>query len=310
MQADFRFAHLSDPHLPLSPGPRPGLRALTGKRGLGLLSWRQRRSRIHRPEILAALIADVRARATDHVVVTGDLTNIALPDEFDRARQWLETVGSPDGVSLVPGNHDATVPVPRWQGIGQWQPWMSGDLGEGAGEDGFPYVRVRGPVAFIGVSTAVPSLPLLATGRIGEEQATRLQALLSEMRRRDLFRVVLIHHPPLLVDGSRRKGLSDRALVQRVLKTSGAELILHGHHHRTLMSSVGGPDGPIPVIGVASASAVPRRGRHAAQWIEFTVTRPAAGPWHLSATVRGYAAPGFHILGRFAIPYGVHDTPS
>ena len=305
MQADFRFAHLSDPHLPLSPGWPAGAGLLAGKRLLGLLSWRLGRHRIHRPEILAALLSDVAAHAPDHIVVTGDLTNIALPDEFDRARTWLSRVGPPDRVSVVPGNHDATVAVPWATGLGQWQPWLSGDVAV----EGFPFARVRGPVAFIGVSTATPSPPLLATGAVGGEQADRLEAILADLGRRGLFRVVIMHHPPLLVGGSERTALRDRRRVQGVLARVGAELVLHGHHHRDHIGSLPGPAVPVPVIGVSSASAAPVGKAEPARWIHFTVTRPATGGWRVSAEVRGYTPDGFRTDARFTVTTDAHHAP-
>lgn len=303
MQTGFRFAHFSDAHLPLLPGQLGGLWALAGKRTLGLLSWRRKRHAIHRPEILAALLADVAAHAPDHVVVTGDLTNIALPDEFERARAWLEQVGSPDQVSVVPGNHDATVRVPWDIGLGRWQPWMTGD----APAEGFPFVRVRGPVAFVGVSTAVPTLPLLATGTVGAAQAARLEAVLADLGRRGLFRVVLMHHAPILVGRSPRKALTDRRHVQDVLARGGAELVLHGHHHSNQIGSLPGRGAAIPVIGVASASAAPIGRGQAAHWNQFTVGQ-RDGAWRLSALARGYTADGFRTEMRYAVTYERHDA--
>jgi len=309
MQAGFRFAHLSDPHLPLPSGQLGGLRVLAGKRSLGLLSWRRKRHAIHRPEILSALLADVAEHAPDHVVVTGDLTNIALPDEFERAREWLERVGPPDRVSVVPGNHDATVLLPWDAGLGRWQPWMTGDEpANGIPADGFPFIRVRGPVAFVGLSTAVPTPPLLATGTVGAAQAARLETALAELGRRGLFRVVLMHHAPILIGRSERKALTDRHRVQDVLARAGAELVLHGHHHCDQIGSVPGRGAAIPVIGVASASAAPVGRAQPARWNQFTVERREDGAWRLSALVRGYAPDGFRVEARYAVTYGCHDA--
>ena len=76
----FTLAHFSDPHI--GPLPPARLSELVSKRFLGWLSWQHRRRRVHRREILDALASDLLAQAPDHVVVTGDLTNIALPAYF------------------------------------------------------------------------------------------------------------------------------------------------------------------------------------------------------------------------------------
>ena len=66
------------------------------------------------------------------------------------------------------------------------------------GPDDFPYLRRRGPLAIIGVSTAAPMPPQCA-GRPHRqaEQMERLAALLARTRQDGCCRVVLIHHPPL-----------------------------------------------------------------------------------------------------------------
>ena len=57
--AAFTLAHLSDPHL--APLPAPSLRELIGKRATGYLHWTRTRHKIHRREVLDALVADLRA---------------------------------------------------------------------------------------------------------------------------------------------------------------------------------------------------------------------------------------------------------
>ncbi|MGZ3311328.1 MAG: metallophosphoesterase family protein, partial [Xanthobacteraceae bacterium] len=103
----FVLAHLSDPHL--GPLPAPRWRELLGKRATGLINWRRKRHRIHRGDVLARIVADIKGQAPDHVAVTGDLVNISLPGEYPPARDWLAKLGPPHDVTLVPGNHDIYV---------------------------------------------------------------------------------------------------------------------------------------------------------------------------------------------------------
>src|SRR5271167_156697 len=105
--AAFTLAHLSDPHLP--PLPEPKLSELLGKRALGYLNWTRNRHLYHRRDVLDALVSDLQAQQPDHIAVTGDLVNLALEAEFAPARAWLEGVGAPDRVTVIPGNHDAYV---------------------------------------------------------------------------------------------------------------------------------------------------------------------------------------------------------
>ena len=103
----FVLAHLSDPHL--GPLPAPRLRELLGKRATGFINWRRKRHLIHRGDVLARIVADLKAQAPDHIAVSGDLVNISLPGEYLPALTWLSSLGPPDDVTLVPGNHDVYI---------------------------------------------------------------------------------------------------------------------------------------------------------------------------------------------------------
>jgi 3',5'-cyclic AMP phosphodiesterase CpdA len=250
------FAQLSDPHLSCPAPVRAG--DLLGKRALSYLSWRLVRRRRHRPEVLAALVQDLRTARPDHVVVTGDLTHLGLPHEFEQARRWLDALGPATALSIVPGNHDAFARSAWEQTLGRWAPFFSSDpddRGEAGAASAFPSVRVRGPAVFVGLSTARPSAPLLAVGEVGRPQLDALARVLADARRRGLVRVVLLHHPPLAGSTGWRKRLVDGARLRAVLETEGVELVLHGHTHRASVDSLATSTGSAAVVGVSSASA-------------------------------------------------------
>jgi 3',5'-cyclic AMP phosphodiesterase CpdA len=277
----FTLAHLSDPHIP--PLPTPQLRELLGKRVLGYLNWIRNRHTIHRRDVLDALVADMLAQRPDHIAVTGDLVNLALRAEFAPARAWLERVGPPDRVSLVPGNHDAYVAATSDLAAEAWGDYMRGDSATDA--VGFPYLRRRGPLALIGVSTAVPTAPFMATGLLGPAQIAALDRMLAGVADGLLFRVLLIHHP--LGSKHRHKRLTDSAELQSVLERHGVELVLHGHDHVHSTIWVEGPHGKIPVVGVPSASSIAHGHKPAAAYNLFAITRDGKG-WRCGQTVRGF----------------------
>jgi len=252
----FTLAHLSDPHL--GPLPRAGAHHFLGKRLLGLLNWYSRRG-VHRPEALDAILADLRDRAFHHIAVTGDLVNLALPAEFEHALVWLRSLGPPEDVSVVPGNHDAYVPLWRAAGVRMWSEYMvsniSGDAFLPPGEAPFPFVRVFGRIALIGASTARPTAPFVAAGRLGQAQIRRIDHVLAATGAAKLARVLLIHHPPLPGMSDWRRGLHDAGALRDVLAVRGAELVLHGHQHRFTLNWAHGPQARIPVVGAPSASA-------------------------------------------------------
>jgi len=277
--AAFKLAHLSDPHLP--PLPKARLAELAGKRALGYLNWTRNRRKYYRREVLDALVADMQTQTPDHIAVTGDLVNLALEAEFAPAQAWLKSVGEPHGVTAIPGNHDAYVRRTRHRFVESFGDYLRGD---DASADAFPFLRRRGPVALIGLSSAVPTPPLMATGTLGRRQREALERVLVTLAGEDAFRVLLVHHP--LRSDSRPKRLTDSKPLLALLKKHGVDLVLHGHDHVHSTMWFEGPDGKIPSIGVPAASAL-ARGRHpAAAYNLYEIERDGNG-WRCEQISRG-----------------------
>lgn len=284
----FTVAHLSDPHLPM---PTARLPQLLNKRATGYYNWWRHRAHVHVPEALAAIVADIKAQRPDHIALTGDLVNVALPQEFHRAADWLEAFDTPDRITVIPGNHDAYVPMPWRDGMGRWGAYMaSDDQPPAPGPEIFPTRRRRGDVVFIGLSSGVPKPPLLATGDLGAAQIAAAEKLLAEAGRERLCRIVLIHHPPL-TDQSRFKHLTDAEAFQAMIRRVGCEAVLHGHNHRSEMARIAGPAGPVPVLGVTSASAAPDSKYGRARYHLIRISREGDG-WQLKVELRALAADG------------------
>ncbi len=282
------LAQFSDVHL--GPLPKVSVADLASKRLLGYLNWQRNRVRAHADPVLAALTADMHAVGPDQIVVTGDLVNLGLPAEYRAARAWLSLLGAPHDVTVVPGNHDAYVASGVVHYTDQWRDFSSGDGYTGA-QSGFPFLRRRGPLALIGVSSAVPTGPFMATGRVGAAQMTALAPLLAEAKRAGLFRIVLIHHPVAERSAPRVRRLVDAARLRTVIAEHGAELVLHGHNHRTSLMSVAGPDGPVPVIGATATSLRPRPHHAGGAYNLFTIDG-APGAWTLTLRERAATRSG------------------
>ena len=277
----FTLAHISDPHLP--PLPAPQLADLVGKRALGYLNWTRNRRKYQKRDVLDSLVSDMQAQGPDHIAVTGDLVNLALEAEFAQATAWLETVGTPDRVTVIPGNHDAYVRATQHRFAQAWASYLSGDQAQNRGA-GFPFLRRRGAMVLIGVSSAVPTPPLMATGWLGRSQLAALERMLSQLAAGQAFRVLLIHHP--LRSGSRIKRLTDAPELLALLKLHGVEMVLHGHDHVHSTIWIDGPNGVIPVVGVPSASALAHGRYPAAAYNLFSVLHDGAA-WRCEQTVRG-----------------------
>jgi 3',5'-cyclic AMP phosphodiesterase CpdA len=98
-------------------------------------------------------------------------------------------------------------------------------------KNGFPFPQQRGPAAIIGVNSAVATGPFMASGVFSRRQAKGLAKALDIARDKGLFRVILIHHPPVRHAATAQKRLYGIRLFQSVIREHGAELVLHGHTH-------------------------------------------------------------------------------
>ena len=239
---------------------------------------------------------NLQAEHPDHIAVTGDLTHLGLPQEFRDASSWLTRLGAPERITVVPGNHDAYVREPWQKTFAQWSAYMRGDnAGEGtAAEDAFPSLRIRRHAALIGLSSAQPSAPFLATGRLGDEQLQRLDRILEQTADAGLFRIVILHHPPAAHTVRWRKSLRDGAALRDILKRHEVELVLHGHAHFSAAAYLDPRLGRNLAIGVPSASAIGKKVDRHATYHVYRIARGDHG-WRLRVSVRAFSP----ALGRF-----------
>lgn len=255
-----RVAHISDLHV-LSPHGFEWRRALFNKRLTGYANLLRHRGRVYRRELLVAVLAAAVERA-DHLVVTGDITNLSLEREFDEARAFLDGVARTVEVTVVPGNHDLYLPhihddrrFPHHFGtfLRSDLPALALDLPAGP----FPCVKLRGHVAIIALSSAVPRPPFVASGRVGEPQLAALARALAHPEVARRTPVVLLHHPPV-DDRPRlsrlRDGLVDAERLRAVLSPLARGLVLHGHLHVRAHLRLRTAGGVLDVVGATGAA--------------------------------------------------------
>jgi len=262
------------------------------------VNWHRGRKYVHRREILDLITSDIVEQKPDHIAVTGDLVNLGLPEEFLRAAEWLRQLGPPSRVTAIPGNHDAYVRLHPKAGTHHWRPYMKSNA---AGEklfltppERFPFVRRFGDVALIALSSAIPTMPFIAAGKVGSPQREFLAAALSDLARQDLFRVVLIHHPPLRSQAGWHRGLRDAGKVTKILRDHGAELVLHGHNHVQTVHELETATGPAFVVGVPSASEAVEGRIPAARWNDYAIARKGDG-WRVEMVGRSVGADPAHV---------------
>lgn len=255
-----RVAHVSDLHV-LSPFGAEWRRAVFNKRITGYANVLLRRGRVFRPHYLEKVLEHA-ARVADHVVVTGDITNLALESEYAEARRLFERVAKSTEVTVAPGNHDIYLPeVGRERHFEHhFGAFLRSDLPElavpvPAGH--FPCVKLRGPVALIALSSAVPRPPFVASGMLGRNQREALRRTLEhpEVKRRTPW--ILVHHDPL--DGplsldQLMSGFVDAQALRTELTELQRGAVLFGHLHVRSKRRFHTAAGAIEILGASGGS--------------------------------------------------------
>jgi 3',5'-cyclic AMP phosphodiesterase CpdA len=257
-----RIAHLSDLHI-LALDDVPARRFLN-KRATGWVNLRLKRGSVHRKAYVEAIAREIARSRFDHVVITGDLTNLSLESEFRLARAVIERdLGlSPEGVTIVPGNHDVyTRGAMRSRRFEHYfASWLESDLPDLAVDAGgarFPIVKLRGPAAVVALTSAVPRLPFVAAGELGRAQVEGLARVLDHPEVRRRTPVLVLHHPPTH-PWSRLKahleGLRDAAAFLSAIGGLSHGLVVHGHLHRRIQRRIRTAAGELRQVGATSAS--------------------------------------------------------
>ena len=291
----FRLAHISDIHL----GPLPALTLLelASKRITGFVNWHRNRRRHLFANTLEILMEDIERRDPDHLAITGDLVNLASSLEIGTIAKWLEDAGKPENISIVPGNHDAYVRGAYDKATKAWYSYMRGDHGPDEWDEDdhvFPYLRVRGKVALIGCSTAVATPPFAASGYFGHRQARETVNMLRAAGEAGLFRVVMIHHPPIRGATSMHKRMIGIRRFGATISSGGAELVLHGHTHLNTVHWLRGQTKQVPVVGIASASQGPGGHKPPAAYNMFSISG-GPGQWNLMRERYALTADGMSL---------------
>jgi 3',5'-cyclic AMP phosphodiesterase CpdA len=173
------------------------------------------------PALLDPLRNLVREIAPDVVVISGDLTQRAKSEEFEAARDYLDTLPGPQIV--VPGNHDISLynVFRRFlQPLDRYKRYITDDLDP---------VYIDDEIAVLGVNTA-RSLTV-KDGRLNKEQVAKIRDTLSELDP-SITRVVVTHHPFDLPPGAEESDLVDRAgMAMDAFAESGVDLLMAGHLH-------------------------------------------------------------------------------
>ncbi len=235
-----RIAHITDIHVERWPGWRNLFnKRLVGSTNLYLLGRRGHFT----PEVQQEMVQAVLRLAPDLVVVTGDLTAQATPEEFEAARELLDPILSRIPTVILPGNHDTYT-----RGASR-EDRTTKVFHPHAGEGPWPRLHDHLGMDVIAVNSSRAALT--SRGRVGAEQLERLDRMLGSSDRPAL---ILIHYP---LRGRRgqphgpwTRALADARAVEEVLARHGHRIvgILHGHEHHGYRTALPTPHGEIPIF--------------------------------------------------------------
>ena len=199
-------------------------------------AWEARLAR-GEPASLATLDAAIEEGAVQRVRYTG--ATVCMPNELhvtdrgitigftsalDTASAALDIETRSFGVRvacLMPGPFKTSLPQKLNEfailvTARQWGAQMTDD----DNISGFPFLRRRGPLALIGVTSGVPTAPFLATGRLGEKQLSRLAEALDQLAAQKIgaeTRFLVLPMRP-----ADTQGMNEAQLAARVTRASGA----------------------------------------------------------------------------------------
>ena len=229
-----RIAHFSDVHCTINPLIRRPHRVI-GKRIMGSLNYffgGRRTHFSHSDRRLELLLADVDAQSPDHVVCTGDLTQMSFPEEFETAAKIFgQRLESPSRFTVIPGNHDRYTKATD-QGR-HFENWFGSICAEGT----FPFTkRLSDSVTLVGLDPCRATGMADSSGLLGKEQLSALKEVLRQLSAENQFVIIALHYAPFRRNGNPDRpnhGLRDLDSFLEIVEQEGASvrMVIHGHIH-------------------------------------------------------------------------------
>ena len=231
-----KLGHISDLHIFAYEQSSP--RRFLNKRIVGGTNILLNRSKSHSPLVVQAALDMLDSFEVDHIAITGDLTNLALEEEFRAAANVIAGItGAEERVSVVPGNHDYYVPEIQETGTFErhFEQYQRSDLPSYQLENGYPFCKFLGDdIALIGLNTGIASPPMFAVGKVDARELRSLEQMLDDPKLRDRYKIVMLHHPLLPFEHSKveyTRRLINANEVLDVLRWKNVDLAIHGHNH-------------------------------------------------------------------------------
>ncbi len=228
-----KIGHISDIHWLDTTGAK--VTDFFNKRISGGINLLAGRAKTHSRQTAQCALKTLVEQGCEHLVITGDLTNLALPGEFAGVKTMLNQYFRDEQMTIVPGNHDfytrESAKAKRFESMIYTAAPGNVDV-EVSGT--WPFVRCVNNVAFIGLCSAQPRPWFVAAGKLGQTQLDDLKKVLEHPSVRDCVKIVALHHHLFQVNmasGESLRCLEDREQLLDICRQYGVQLVMHGHNH-------------------------------------------------------------------------------
>jgi len=231
-----RIAHLSDVHM---LDARPGRDRSGYSMGHRFLSFGRPLDAVGRQRKLVHALSAARRVGASHYVVSGDLTEIGVPGEFETLAETLHDSGiEPERITLVPGNHDLYTAPDAWT-VALDGP-LSAFRATSAQEAG--KVVECGAVNILPLDVARHQPVTRSAGWLEDDALDRVAFRAGDPGLSDRPLLVVQHHPPFVRTTQPLQwldGLVGAVRMMGVLEAFRHLFVLHGHLHSAVNKVLG-----------------------------------------------------------------------
>ncbi len=235
------IGHISDIHWLDIEGSH--FRDFLNKRISGGINLLAGRAKKHSKATLRCALDTLKTLNCDHLIVTGDLSNLALPGELRAVKKELNSVFRDEEMTIVPGNHDyytrESLKNRRFEKLIYTS--APGNLDVGLSQT-WPFVNIVQDVAIIGLNSAQPRPWFVAAGKLGNRQLHDLESVLHHPEVSSRTKIIALHHhlfQVVMTPGESLRNLEDRNELLRICQENGVAMIVHGHNHDFTQKRVG-----------------------------------------------------------------------
>ena len=238
MPKEITIIHISDLHFTNNQNLWRGFlenRQFFSKRHIGWLNYRLRRRHSFDPSIRDRLLEKLKSIHWDYLIVTGDITTIALKREFAEARKQMSPLIEQGSVLLTAGNHDRY--VKNRSSIDPLQHYFSDcwPLNVQGQQGQLPRIyEIDQRAVVVELDMAVPRSVFSSRGKLRQE----LDPLRQQLKKLDKNKLkIAIGHYPAYLPPNEHEGyfhrLSERSKLQGFLEELDFDFYLHGHIHKS-----------------------------------------------------------------------------